>query len=32
MTTTRRTGKLVGCDHFTGAAAFSLQRWEDVPE
>ena len=26
------TGKLVGCNNFTGAAAFSLKRWEDCPE
>ena len=27
-----RTGRLHGCDNFTGAAAFSLKRWEDCPE
>lgn len=26
------TGKLVGCNNFTGAAAFSLKRWEDCPD
>lgn len=27
-----RTGRLHGCDRFTGAAAFTLKRWEDCPE
>ena len=27
-----RTGRLYGCNNFTGASAFSLKRWEDCPE